>query len=339
MREARKSEPLISVIVPVYKTEAELPRCIESLLAQTHKNLEIILVDDGSPDSCGAICDSYAEKDRRIRVIHQRNQGVSVARNAALEAAQGEYIGFMDSDDWAEPGLYGFLCQIAEQYACYISICGYFKHMTHGSVRTMDRPASSPVLEREQAIYHLLRGTYYDGYLWNKLFKRDLFFPKSPYNRMEPSIHICEDLLLVCTLILHVERVAYVPQMFYHYFVRDNSALNTYNERRKTELAAFMKIERMLTEARDKSNVDIVTMRCAQTAVNLRIAALKAKDEAYARQMRGQAKPYLKALLRAKSICTKEKLRIWIMYLFPGFSEKIWIPIKNRFHISWSTWQ
>lgn len=339
MREARKSEPLISVIVPVYKTEAELPRCLDSLLAQTHKSLEIILVDDGSPDACGAICDAYAKKDKHIRVIHQQNKGVSAARNAGIEAAHGEYIGFMDSDDWAEPELYRFLYQLADKNDCSISICGYFKHMADGSVLSMDKPAPVPVLERELAIYLLLRGTYYDGYLWNKLFKRDLFFPPTPANRLEQEIHICEDLLLVCALMQGVERVVYAPDALYHYIVRENSALNTYNERRKTELAAFMRIEGLLEQSGGGRSLELARMRCTQTAVNHRIAALKAKDKEYARQMRQIARRYMKPLWGAKHIYTKEKLRIWVMYIFPGFSEKVWIPIKNRFRISWSTWQ
>ena len=93
-------EPLISVIVPVYGVEAYLNQCIDSILAQTHKNLEIILVDDGSPDRCPTICDEYARKDSRVRVIHKKNGGLSDARNAGLEIATGEYIGFVDSDDW-----------------------------------------------------------------------------------------------------------------------------------------------------------------------------------------------------------------------------------------------
>ncbi|HCI64916.1 MAG TPA: glycosyl transferase, partial [Clostridiales bacterium] len=98
--------PLISVIVPVYRVEAFLPRCLDSIRGQTYKNLEIILVDDGSPDNCGKICDEYAEMDSRIRVIHKKNGGLSSARNAGLDVAVGDYIGFVDSDDWIAPEMY-----------------------------------------------------------------------------------------------------------------------------------------------------------------------------------------------------------------------------------------
>ena len=101
----QKKNPLISVIVPVYKVEQFIHRCVDSILNQTYTNLEIILVDDGSPDRCGEICDEYAEKDSRIRVIHQKNGGPSAARNAGLDICTGEYIAFVDSDDYIEPDM------------------------------------------------------------------------------------------------------------------------------------------------------------------------------------------------------------------------------------------
>ena len=110
---ARNGNPLISVIVPVYKVEEYLARCVDSILGQTYRNLEILLVDDGSPDRCGVMCDEYASRDSRIRVIHKENGGLSSARNAAIDAARGEYIGFVDSDDWIEPETYEALLDMA----------------------------------------------------------------------------------------------------------------------------------------------------------------------------------------------------------------------------------
>ena len=107
--------PLLSIIVPVYNVAAYLPRCVDSILAQSYKNLEIFLVDDGSADDSGRICDAYAEKDHRIRVIHKENGGLSSARNAALAVASGAYIGFVDSDDWIEPEMYGQMLTLMEK--------------------------------------------------------------------------------------------------------------------------------------------------------------------------------------------------------------------------------
>ena len=107
--------PVISVIIPVYKVEAYLERCLRSVLAQSHSELEIILVDDGSPDECPALCDQWTQRDSRIRVIHKENGGLSSARNAGLAVCRGEYISFVDSDDWIEPGMLSYLLGLLER--------------------------------------------------------------------------------------------------------------------------------------------------------------------------------------------------------------------------------
>ena len=117
------TNPLISVIVPVYNVEKYLGKCVDSILAQTYENLEIILVEDGTKDNSGAICDAYAAKDSRIRVIHKENGGLSSARNAGMDIARGEYFGFVDSDDWIEPKMYETLLNLAEKYHADL-VCG-----------------------------------------------------------------------------------------------------------------------------------------------------------------------------------------------------------------------
>lgn len=117
--------PLISVIIPVYKVEKYIVKCVESILAQTYRNLEIILVDDGSPDNCPGICDEFAALDTRVRVIHKDNSGVSDARNIGLNVAKGEYIGFIDSDDWIAPNMYETLLASIIKYDADIAVCDY----------------------------------------------------------------------------------------------------------------------------------------------------------------------------------------------------------------------
>lgn len=128
--------PKISVIVPVYKAEKFIRKCLDSILGQTHTNLEVILVDDGSPDDCGRICDEYAARDGRIRVIHQENGGVSSARNAGLRAVTGDWIGFLDDDDWIEPDMYEYLLGLAQAHGAGVVQCGLF----------VDEPDSSEML-------------------------------------------------------------------------------------------------------------------------------------------------------------------------------------------------
>ena len=134
-----QKQPLISVIVPVYKVEAYLARCLDSLLAQSHQNLEIIAVDDGSPDNCGAILDKYAKQDARIHVIHQQNGGLAAARNAGLRLATGEYLAFLDSDDTAEPALYETLLAAQLRDGTKLSVSGYHIAWESGEKRPLPR--------------------------------------------------------------------------------------------------------------------------------------------------------------------------------------------------------
>ena len=116
---------MISIIIPVYKTEPYLRKCVDSVLAQTYTNLEVILVDDGSPDDCGKICDEYAAKDSRVKVIHKENGGLSSARNCGLDVATGKYIGFVDSDDWIDPDMYETLLGLLLRYDADIAEGSY----------------------------------------------------------------------------------------------------------------------------------------------------------------------------------------------------------------------
>ena len=154
----------ISVIIPVYNVEPFLPACLDSVLAQTHRDLEIILVDDGSADSSGAICDRYAGMDPRIRVIHQENGGVSLARNRGLELATGELISFIDSDDTLEPDMYEQLVHHMQTHGADISHCGY-KHLVRDEVRLINDTKQIRPQTREEALECLVSGRLFSGSL------------------------------------------------------------------------------------------------------------------------------------------------------------------------------
>ena len=163
---------LISIIVPIYNVEKYLSQCLDSILAQTYKMLEIILVDDGSPDICGQICDDYASRDSRIRVIHKTNGGLSSARNAGLEIATGDYVGFVDSDDWIAKDMYEYLLQNIICYNADIAECGYFEVFPDYSIR--DRVHSVQRYNDKDALAALLE-LKIGNYSWNKLYRRELF--------------------------------------------------------------------------------------------------------------------------------------------------------------------
>lgn len=184
----------ISVIVPVYKVEAYLERCVRSLCRQTYTNLEIILVDDGSPDRSGELCDQMALEDPRISVVHKRNGGLSDARNAGIERATGDYIAFLDSDDWYDPSMLKILYELCEKNEAGIAECSYRSYF-QGRVEA-ETKCSGMVLEMTpvQAIESNLDWKYCTVVAWNKLYRRDVIgdirFPIGKLHEDEFTTHL-----------------------------------------------------------------------------------------------------------------------------------------------------
>ncbi len=167
-----KKDPLISVIVPVYKVERYLNTCISSIAGQTYQNLEIILVDDGSPDHSGEICDSWAEKDKRIKVIHQANAGGGSARNAALDVAQGDLIAFVDSDDYISPDMYTHLYCLLEQGAD-IAECGYIDVLDDSETFQHGEGGVCTYTVLDAMAEHI-KDRFFRQLIWNKLYRREV---------------------------------------------------------------------------------------------------------------------------------------------------------------------
>ncbi len=166
--------PLISVIVPIYKVEAVLTRCVDSLLCQTYKNLQIILIDDGSPDRCGTICDWYAEQDPRITVVHQRNGGVSAARNAGLDAVKGEWIAFVDPDDYVTADYIAYLYTLITDHNADIACCGVENVCLSGK-HLLPGDQSLYVMGPREALERMCYNDQVYITLWDKLYRKALF--------------------------------------------------------------------------------------------------------------------------------------------------------------------
>lgn len=224
----------ISVIIPVYKVEKYIHRCVESVRNQEYKNLEILLIDDGSPDNCPQICDDYVENDKRIKVIHQHNQGVSVARNTGLKVATGDYITFIDSDDYIDSNMYQKMMEIIEKYDSEVVMCDCIKEFPdHQEVYTHDIRGGFYDLEqlREEYYPHLLmmENVEYPPTISNWLL---LFKNKKKENTQlyyEKGIRYSEDLLFGAKLMRETESFYYMKeQCFYHYCMNENSATHTY---------------------------------------------------------------------------------------------------------------
>lgn len=210
---------LISVIVPVYKVEKYLHRCVDSILNQTYKNLEVILIDDGSPDNCSAICDEYAAKDSRVRVFHQKNAGVSAARNAGLDAATGDYIAFVDSDDWLEPDMYQTLHDVLQKSQADIACCEcYLEEGSAAKVLTVGEKGCSSIEEFLQGAVigqnHALIA------LWTKLYRRHIFDSV----RFVEGI-VSEDCVIAIDICVKQPKFVVVRKAYYHYNKENNVSL------------------------------------------------------------------------------------------------------------------
>ena len=212
--------PLLSIIVPVYNVEQFLQKCIDSILAQTMTDFELILINDGSPDRCGEICDEYAVKDSRIIVIHQQNQGVSAARNAGLNVAKGEYIGFVDPDDWIDKNMYKEMINAAQQENADVVVCGVNYYDLNFKFIRNDL-SNSKVYDNEHMLLELF-GTpnRFGGMCWNKVFLREsIQGVKFPV-----GIKYCEDWTAVLDFLICCNKLVQISNHYYNVLERTGSA-------------------------------------------------------------------------------------------------------------------
>ena len=219
------TEAKISVIVPIYNLAPWLGRCVESILAQTHRNLEVILVDDGSGDDSLSIARSFAERDSRVKVIHQENAGVTAARLRGVEEATGAWIGFVDGDDELEPQMYARLLENARTYGVDISHCGYQRVLPDGKVEHHYNSGKIHQQDHLTALRELLEEQLVGPGLWNKLYKRELF--RGLREKMDFSIRNNEDMLMNFYLFSGAEKAVYEDVCPYRYLFRGNSAVRT----------------------------------------------------------------------------------------------------------------
>ena len=226
-------QELISVIVPIYRVEPYLDRCIRSLVDQTYYNLEIILIDDGSPDKCPEICDEWEKKDHRIKVIHKENGGLSDARNAGMQIMTGDYVSYIDSDDWVSGNMYEkMLYKIKEQKA---DICECQFQKTSGDIKNdiQQQTDNVNVLNKKEALKAVIEEKI-NPVVWNKIYKREivegLFFEKGRCN---------EDEFFTYKAIDKADKIIQIQDVCYYYFFREDSIINeTYNIKRLDGLEA-----------------------------------------------------------------------------------------------------
>lgn len=232
----QKRDTLISVIVPIYNVEPFLDNCVETILAQTYRNLEIILVDDGSPDACPDKCDSWAGRDARIKVIHQENGGLSAARNAGLRETHGEYVLFVDPDDWLELHMIETMLNTAVDQQADIVNCQF--------VREKSRQSTAPLLSlyapfvkngREGAVL-LCEDETVTSHVWRNLFRRELLPPD-----LFPAGFVFEDLHVMHEIFFKSTKIVFIGDILYHYFVNEFGIVKTQTEKNKGDYFLALK--------------------------------------------------------------------------------------------------
>ena len=213
------NNPKISIIIPAYNIAQYLPRCLDSILGQTYTNLEIIVVSDGSTDETNDIIKEYAQKDSRIIPVFKENGGVSSARNKGLDLASGEYIGFVDGDDYIEPDMYEVLLNNALKYDADISHCGY-QMVFPSRVDYYYNTDKKVIQDNETGLYDLLSGEFVEPGIWNKLYKNEILSDIW----MDCAIRINEDTLFNFYAFKKSAKSYYHDKPFYHYILRKGSA-------------------------------------------------------------------------------------------------------------------
>lgn len=310
--------PELSIIVPIYKVEKYLDECIQSILHQTFTDFELILVDDGSPDACPQMCDAIAEQDSRVRVIHQKNGGLSAARNTGIEAARGKWLGFVDSDDFVAPDFYEKLYNAAVNADADCAICSV--QLTHEDGSRMDTPPQWKVYGGGYTGEDVLKTITWQNnapYLvaWNKLYRREVF-----RTLRYPVGRINEDVFVFAELFDTIKKVACVEQPLYFYRQRTGSIMQSKcTLRNLDEMWSFVHCFECFQRSGRMEMLPFVESRifAKLTGVYYRLSAQERHSDAMRQAMAAQKKAA--KLLRQQGMLTKKAaLRTMLFQNFPA---------------------
>lgn len=316
------TENLISVIVPVYKVEAYLDRCVQSIVDQSYRNLEIILVDDGSTDACPSMCDSWAEKDPRISVIHKANGGLSDARNAGMSAATGEYISFIDSDDWIAPEMLERLVAAMERDDSDISACAVEMVWEDGTPSKLLTVQKECVLDRQSAQRELLAENLLKQPVWYKLYRRDLI-----KDILFPVGKLHEDVFWSYRAVDKSRRVSIIDYKGYFYFQRNGSIMGeSYSLKRLDAVEAW--IERFAyykdnrSELADDAGIKLLNGCIYQGQMALRYLRLEERKKAIA-YLQSVFRTHMHEVKAFERLKLSHRIWLWTAYTSLSFTCKI----------------
>lgn len=253
MKMESNMEPLISVIIPVYNVDKYLYKCIKSITEQSYEKLEIILIDDGSNDNCPLICDKWQEKDKRIIVKHIKNSGVSHARNVGLKVCTGEYILFVDGDDFVDENMISILYKKIASNNADIAVCNYYIYKNSlDYFEQKERIKIKEIMNDDEFINYLFSCIAICGFVWNKLYRRESILGANKII-FDENINMLEDLLFNCEVSKNIKKVCYIKEPLYNYVQRNLSALHSEKiEYKINGLMAHIKIIKFLEEQKNE---------------------------------------------------------------------------------------
>lgn len=263
---------LISIIIPVFNSEKTLSRCLDSVLKQTYKNIEIILINDGSTDNSLKICKEYEKKDRRIKVIDKNNEGIATSRNIGIKSSKGKYIGFIDSDDFIESNMYEVLYKNLIKYNADIAICQYTKEKN--KIEVKNNKSKAIIMDNQEALIKLLDDKEINSFVWNKLISKDLLL-----NITFPDGKVFEDLATMHKIIASAKKVVYDSYIGYHYIVNELSITKSISEKMLLDYidAIHMLVSGIELELKDSK--ELISQTYAKYIVNVLSACTKEKLE------------------------------------------------------------
>lgn len=306
-------DELVSIIVPVYNTGEYLAPCVESLIAQTYQNIEIILVNDGSTDGSGVVCDDFACRDERVKVIHQKNSGVSAARNAGLKAALGDYLTFVDSDDLLVPSALETAMRYLRENDADMVTYGWKKLRSNASENEEVSAPFEVCTDIPAVIREILENysAYGGGYPWNKLWRRD-----SRICEFAPDLYYFEDLEWVIRMLLRIHKFAVCPECLYCYRIHAGSVSQDPAKMERRELGYHHSIERIIDDLAFLPDLQSwFSRKYAPEIVNGIIYAVKNRQIKLRVYLSRRLSVVKDMLIRSDSVNAKIKLRCRVLCL------------------------
>lgn len=311
---------LVSIIIPVYNVESYLRKCIESILSQSYKNLQIILVDDGSSDSSGKICEEYSKKDKRIIVVHKENGGLSDARNCGLKYANGEYLTFVDSDDWVDQNYIKYLVELKEKYNTEISICE-FKYITENGeiINKYFGDNRELVLSHKESVKELALSRYFSTSAWGKLYDTQLFDNlEFPYKRLY------EDIPVTYKLFLDGHTVSFGACPLYFYLYRNGAISKKKFTKNRMDAIYFVEdaMKKMVKKYPEYKNLSYI--RLFNTYFNTYLCLDDNADSSiYKSQIKHKLLEYRRKVIFNKNSTMKMKIKAFLCVLDYRLLEKM----------------